>query len=78
MSVTILNIPVVSFCHHSCRLNPHLWQLAFYIVYLPCGIYMQEWCPACGAPIVSFRLDISRKNAAADQTFRPDTSVPLI
>jgi hypothetical protein len=43
------------------------WRLAFHVVCPTCGIYMQEGCPACGAPIIFFRLDIGRKNTAADQ-----------
>lgn len=40
------------------------WRLAFYVVCPTCGIYMQEGCPACGAPINFFRLDIGRKGTA--------------
>jgi len=43
------------------------WRLAFHVVCPTCGIYMQEGCPACGAPIIFFRLDIGRKSASADQ-----------
>lgn len=43
------------------------WRLAFHVSCPTCGIYMQEGCPACGAPIIFFRLDIGRKNTAADQ-----------
>lgn len=40
------------------------WRLAFHVVCPTCGIYMQEGCPACGAPINFFRLDVGLKGAA--------------
>ncbi|WP_460583993.1 TniQ family protein [Hymenobacter arcticus] len=43
------------------------WRLAFYVACPTCGIYLQEGCPACGAPIIFFRLDIGRKGTAADK-----------
>lgn len=51
--------------------NPYYrksWRLAFHVACLTCGIYMQEGCPACGASITFFRLDIGRSSTNATQS----------
>ncbi|WBO83619.1 TniQ family protein [Hymenobacter yonginensis] len=47
--------------------NPYYrtsWRLAFYVVCPTCGVYLREECPACGAPVNFFRLDMGHQNAA--------------
>jgi hypothetical protein len=44
-----------------------VWRLAFHIVCPTCAIQLLDSCPACGAPVSFFRLDIGRKNAPVDQ-----------
>lgn len=40
------------------------WRLAFYVACPTCGVYLREECPACGAPINFFRLDVGHRNVA--------------
>ena len=43
------------------------WRLAFHVVCPTCGVYLQEKCPACGAPIIFFRIELGRKSDLADR-----------
>lgn len=40
------------------------WRLAFHVACPTCGVYLREDCPACGASINFFRLDVGHKNVA--------------
>ena len=42
------------------------WRLALAVVCPECGLWLQEKCPNCQAPVVFFRIDLGRKSELPD------------
>ncbi|SEU06419.1 TniQ family protein [Hymenobacter actinosclerus] len=40
------------------------WRLAFHVACPTCEVYLREECPACGAPVNFFRLDIGLEDGS--------------